>query len=134
MFARQTVLQNASGLFWATNNLTGAITSTLFLNSLGTLTNAYGMFAFTNITSVVSGFLNNGVKNTKLQQVGAIFYSCQNITGASPSFWDGSFYTAIVSNRNGYYGALYNCTKLSNYSTAQAVSNNWTNNQDYVAY
>lgn len=134
MFARQTVLQNASGLFWATNNLTGAITSTLFLNSLGTLTNVYGMFAFTNITSVVSGFLNNGVKNTKLQQVGAIFYNCSNITGASPSFWDGSFYTAIVSNQNGYYGALYNCTKLSNYSTAQAVSNNWTNNQNYVGY
>ena len=42
--------------------------------------------------------------------------------------------TGTTTNQNGYYGALYNCTKLSNYSTAQAVSSNWTNNQNYIGY
>lgn len=134
MFARQTALTDASRVFWGLSNLTGAITSTLFLNSLGTLTNAYGIFAFTKINSVASGFLNNGVKNTKIQQVGGIFYNCTNLTGTSPAFWDGSLYTALISNQDGYYGALYNCTKLSNYTTAQAVSENWVAKQSYISW
>ena len=132
MFAKQTALQDVSHIFHDIYNLTGAITQTLLINSLGTLTNAQGMFSHTNMTSVVAGFLHGEMKNTKLLYVQGIFYNCDNLTGASPEFWDSNVFTKLESSSNGYYGALFNCTKLSNYNVAQNVSSNWTMNLGWL--
>lgn len=37
------------------------------------------MFAFTNISSVSSGFLHGELKNTKLKYIGAMFYASEII-------------------------------------------------------
>lgn len=92
------------------------------------------MFAFTNITSVTSNFLHGEGKNAKLQYVGGLFYNCTNITGACPPFYDGSIFTKLITDSKGYYGCLYGCTGLSNYSTAQAISNNYVANQGWASY
>ena len=134
MFAKQTALQNASHVFRDIPNLTGAITQTLLMNSLGTLINVQGMFAYTNMTSVVAGFLHGEMKNTKLMYVQGIFYNCSNLTGGSPEFWDSTIFTKLETSSSGYYGALYNCTKLGNYNTAQNISPNWTANIGWTRY
>lgn len=133
LFAKQTALQYANEAFYGIDNLTGAITNTFMINCINTLVNAYGMFAFTNISSVSSGFLHGELKNTKLKYIGALFYRCSNISGTVPFFWDGNTFSAIVSDTTGYFGALYNCSKLSNYAAANAVSTNWTKNLDIYA-
>lgn len=134
MFAKQVALQNASGLFYGTPRLTGSITQTFLFNSLGTLTDVQRMFTFTNMTSVSSTFLYSGAKNTKLKYVGAIFYDCRNLTGDSPAFWNPNYFSNIEISNAGYYGALYNCTKLGNYSTANSNSTNWTVNTGLTQY
>ena len=127
-FLHQTKVTSAYELFMGTK-VTGAVPSTLFVNSLNTLTDARKMFALTNITSVGATFLNNGGANKKLAQIYGLFYNCSNIVGTSPEFWNGNKFTAIAGNQNGFWGALYNCTKLSNYAAAQGVSKDWTAQQ-----
>ena len=87
------------------------------------------MFAFTNMTSVTAEFLNGGGLNSRLNYIRGIFYSCSNLSGTSPEFWNGSKFSAIQGTEQGYWGALYPCSKLSNYNAAKAVSANWTNSQ-----
>lgn len=125
MLSKQVKITNASYLFYSTYNLTGAVTASLAFNTLGNLLYAEKMFAFTNITSIAAGFLHGESKNTKLRRVSNIFYGCSNLTGTSPEFWNGDTFSAIQYDTNGYYGALYNCTRLTNYSTAQTNSANW---------
>ena len=134
LFARQTALKKCDDLFYGIRNLTGSITQTFLMNSLGSLISVYRMFAFTNITSVTSNFLHGEGKNAKLQYVGGLFYNCTNITGACPPFYDGSIFTNLITDSKGYYGCLYGCTGLSNYSTAQAISNNYVANQGWTSY
>ena len=134
LFARQTALKKCDDLFYGIRNLTGSITQTFLMNSLGSLISVYRMFAFTNITSVTSNFLHGEGKNAKLQYVGGLFYNCTNITGACPPFYDGSIFTNLITDSKGYYGCLYGCTGLSNYSTAQAISNNYVANQGWTSF
>lgn len=133
LFARQVALQYANEAFYGIDRLTGDITNTFMVNCINTLISAYAMFAFTNIASVSSGFLHGELKNTKLRYVGALFYRCSNISGTAPYFWDGNVFSAIISDTQGYFGALYNNTKLSNYAAANAVSTNWTKSLDIYA-
>ena len=84
------------------------------------------MFAFCNISSVVTTFLNGGTNNSKLKYVGGLFYNNSNITGGSPEFWKGDMFSNIKMDEKGYYGTIYNCTKLSNYNEAKTSSENWT--------
>jgi hypothetical protein len=91
------------------------------------------MFCETNITNVTSGFLYNGVTNKKLKHIEAIFYNCRNISGTSPYFWDPNYFNAIELSQSGYYGALYNCTGLTNYSIAQTNNGNWVAQQQIYA-
>lgn len=128
MFAKQVKLVDASGCFYGTRNLTGSITSTFMLNCITTLQNVYGLFAFTQINNVEEGFLHGTLKNSKLTTVGALFYNVPALTGNAPQFWNGNVFTAIAGSEQGYFGCIYNCTKLSNYAEANAVSTNWTKN------
>lgn len=129
MFNNQSKVVNVSGLFEGTHNLTGSIPAGLLRNSIQTLENARLMFHHCNITNIAPGFLNYGTINTKLKYIRGIFYNCNNLAGTSPSFWDGTKFTAIESSETGYWGALYSCTKLTNYAEAQSVSENWVNSQ-----
>ena len=129
MFDKQTKISNANELFMGTRNLTGPISGVFMRNTLASLQYAPKMFSHTNMTSVDPNFLNGGGVNTRLLQIYGIFYTCSNLSGTSPAFWDGTKFTAIQGTQSGYWGALYGCTKLSNYSTAQGVSANWTNSQ-----
>lgn len=134
MFAKQSELEDCNGMFYSIRKLTGSITSTLFNNSLGTLKNAQNLFAYTNMTSIESGFLYGDRKNTKLQYVGNIFYKCKNMTGNSPEFWNADKFSNIEISQKGYNGALYECTKLTNYNTANSISTNWTMNTYLLDY
>ena len=127
-FIKQTKVTTVYELFMGTP-ITGAVSSLLFTNCIGNLTNAQKMFAYTNITSISNTFLNNGGVNKKLQQIYGLFYSCENLGGTAPEFWNGAKFTAIQGTQNGYWGALTSCTKLTNYAAAQAVSANWTSTQ-----
>jgi hypothetical protein len=129
MFANQAKVTNINSLFDGTRNLTGSIPAVLLRNSIGTILYAQRAFAFTNMTNVDQGFLNYGTPNNKLLQIYGIFYSCSNLAGTSPAFWDGTRFTALESTQYGYWGALHPCTKLSNYEEAKAVSGNWVNSQ-----
>lgn len=134
MFAKQTVLEDCSGLFYSCRNLTGAINATLFTNSLGTLKNAKNLFAYTKINNVSNTFLYGDRKNNKLQYVGNIFYNCTELTGSSPEFWNPDKFSKIESTESGYYGALYKCNKLSNYNAANSKSTNWTVETKLIDY
>ena len=57
-----------------------------------------------------------------------MFYDCSNLSGGSPEFWNPSVFAKLETNSNGYYGALYNCAKLSNYTNAENISSNWVMN------
>ena len=126
MFAKQVAIRNASGLFRSNDSLTGAINQSFLQNSLGSLEDVSEMFAFCNISSIVATFLNGGTKNSKLKYVGGLFYDNSNITGGSPEFWKGDMFSNIKMDEKGYYGTIYNCTKLSNYNEAKTSSENWT--------
>ena len=132
MFNNQSKVTNVNYLFMGTRNLTGSIPAGLLRNSLQSITDARTMFAFTNMTNIAPGFLNYGSINTTLLYIRGIFYSCSNLAGTAPSFWDGSKFTAIQSSEQGYWGALHPCTKLSNHAEAAAVSANWTNSPTYI--
>ena len=129
MFNNQSKVQNINSLFEGLSNLTGSIPAVLLRNSISTLTNAQRVFAFTKVSNVAQGFLNHGVANTTLKYIYGIFYNCSSLTGTSPEFWKGSRFTAIDGTETGYWGALYNCTKLTNYAEAKGVSENWTSQQ-----
>jgi hypothetical protein len=129
MFDKQAKVVNADSLFEGIRQLTGPISPLLLRNSITTLTHARRMFAFTNMTSVTAEFLNGGGLNSRLNYIRGIFYSCSNLAGTSPEFWNGSKFSAIQGTEQGYWGALYPCSKLSNYNAAKAVSANWTNSQ-----
>lgn len=128
LFARQTALVTVQSCFYGTSAITGAITSTFMLNCMNTLEQAYGLFAYCSLTSIDSGFLHGELKNSKLKTVGAMFYNTSTLIGTCPQFWNGSIFTAIQGDKTGYYGCLYQCTKVSNYAEANAVSGNWTMN------
>ena len=123
-FDKQTKLVSANSAFLRCSRLTGGVTQ-LFRNSISTLQDARCLFAYTNITSVGNTFLNNGGTNRSLLYIMSIFQGCGNLSGTSPEFWNGNKFTVLGTNKEGYWGALAGCTKLSNYSTAQAVSANW---------
>jgi hypothetical protein len=125
MFNGQNALTSAAALFQFTSNLTGQVGQNMFINSLGTLQNANAMFCSCNITEIQPGFLNRGSTNKVLRNVGCIFHNNSNATGSSPAFWDGSLFTNIQQTTDGFYYALGNATRLSNYATAQAVNGNW---------
>ena len=129
MFNNQSKVTTVNSLFMGTRQLTGSIPAGLLRNSIQTINDARYMFAFTNMTNVAQGFLNYGSINTTLTYVRGIFYSCSNLAGTSPSFWDGTKFTTLQSSEEGYWGALCSCTKLTNYAEAAAVSGNWTNSQ-----
>jgi hypothetical protein len=129
MFNSQSKVTNINSLFEGISALTGPIAAVLLRNSISTLTHAHRAFAFTNMTEVAQGFLNHGMPNNKLLQIYGIFYRCGNLGGTSPAFWDGTRFTALESTQYGYWGALYPCTKLTNYEEAKAVSGNWVNSQ-----
>lgn len=128
MFQRQVALVNATGLFYGTRALTGPVTSTFMANCISTLEEAYQLFGYCNMTQVDSGFLHGELKNSKLKTVGAMFYDNTNLTGSSPEFWNGNIFTAIQGSEIGYFGCLYNATKLSNYNAAKNISQNWVKN------
>lgn len=128
LFAKQVALQSAKNCFYGVRQLTGSITATFMINCMNTLQQAYGLFAFCNITNIDAGFLHGELKNSKLKTVGAMFYSNTNLAGNCPQFWDGSIFTAIQGDEAGYYGCLYQCTKVANYAAANAVSANWSKN------
>lgn len=128
LFAKQVALTTAKNCFYGVRQLTGNVTATFMINCMNTLQQAYGLFAFCNITNVDTGFLHGEMKNSKLKTVGAMFYSNSNLTGTAPQFWEGSIFTAIQGDEAGYYGCLYLCTKVSNYAAANAVSSNWSKN------
>jgi hypothetical protein len=87
------------------------------------------MFAFTNMTSVGATFLNGGGQNKKLSMIYGIFYRCSNLEGTSPEFWNGAKFTALQGDQNGFWGALHQCTKVTNYNAAKAVSEDWIKQQ-----
>ena len=124
MFDKQTKLESVDWVFGRVTKLTGGITQ-LFKNSISTLTSAKCTFAYTNITSVGNTFLNNGGMNKKLKYVYSIFQGCTNLQGTAPEFWNGNKFTALDPGTNGYWGALANCTQLTNYETARNISENW---------
>ena len=129
MFDKQNKVTTVYEMFMGTP-VTGSISPMLFRNCISTLTDARKMFARTSITGVTNGFLNNGAVNTKLKYIYGIFYNCTGITGTSPTFWDGSKFSAIEGSTQGFWGALAGCTKLTNYAEAQSVSSNWINDQE----
>ena len=129
MFDKQSKVTTVYELFMGTP-IIGSISPMMFRNCMSTLTDARKLFARTAITGISNGFLNNGIINTKLKYIYGIFYNCTNLTGTSPTFWDGSKFTSIEGTTQGYEGALYNCTKLTNYAEAQAVSSNWVSAED----
>lgn len=126
MFDKQSALENCSYVFYNIPKLTGNITQALLRNSLGTLRYAGKMFAFCNITNVVEAFLHGDSTNKKLEEIGAIFYRNGNLTGNCPEFWNADHFSAIKLTEAGYHGALYTCTRVSNYATANNNSTNWT--------
>jgi hypothetical protein len=123
-FDKQTKLTTIDGAFLRVSKLTGGI-SQLFRNSLGTLQSARCLFAETNINNVGANFLNNGGVNKKLRYVQSIFQGCSNLSGTSPEFWNPSKFTVISSSQAGFWGALYKCTNLSNYTTASNINAQW---------
>ena len=130
MFDKQTKVNSIHSMFMGTTNLTGPISALLFRNAVTTLTDARRAFAYTKMSSVEQGFLNNGVANVKLKYVQGIFYNCSSLTGASPKFWDGSRFVVLDGTDAGIGGALYNCKQLSNYAEAQAKSEKWVYAQE----
>ena len=125
LFDKMTKLASANSAFLRVYNLTGGITQ-LFKNSISSLTDARCLFAYTKITSVGNTFLNNGGVNNKLVNIMSIFQGCSSLQGTSPEFWNGNKFKALGTNKDGYWGALADCTNLSNYTTASNVSSNWT--------
>ena len=118
-FSKQTKVTTVYELFMGTK-ITGAVSPLLFANCVNSITNAAKMFAYTQVTSLSANFLNGGGKNTKLKNIYGIFFNCSNLEGTAPEFWNGAKFTAMGGgDSNGYLGALYNCTKLTNYVTAQ---------------
>ena len=127
-FDKQAKVTTVYELFMGTP-VTGAISPLLFGNSINTITDARKMFAFTNMTSIGATFLNGGGQNKKLRMVYGIFYRCSNLEGTSPEFWNGAKFTALQGDQNGFWGALHQCTKLTNYNAASAVSEDWVKQQ-----
>jgi hypothetical protein len=125
MFDKQSKVTTVNGIFFGTP-VTGAVT-TLFSNAVNTITDARLMFARSGITSVGNTFLCNGGINKKLRHIKAIFGYCANLEGTCPEFWNGAKFTALAGDEEGYWGALHQCTKLTNYNTANKESANWTN-------
>lgn len=126
LFARQVQLVTAERAFYGIDHLTGTINATFMANCIATLESVYALFAFTNITQVVATFLHGSAKNTKLKYVGALFYECTNLTGNLPAFYDGNIFSKIEGSQNGYFGAIYSCTGLSNYNSINALDANYT--------
>ena len=124
LFDKMTKLTSANSAFLRVYNLTGGVTL-LFKNSISTLTDARCLFAHTKITSIGNTFLNNGGVNNKLVNIMSIFQGCSSLEGTSPEFWNGNKFKALGTNKEGYWGALAGCTKLSNYATAESISSNW---------
>ena len=121
MFSKQTKVTTTSELF-AHTPVTGAVSPLLFSNCINSLTDASKMFWGSKVTSIGTTFLNNGGKNTKLKRIFSIFQGCSNLEGTAPEFWNGAKFTAMGGgDQNGYAGALAGCTKLTNYSAAQAA-------------
>ena len=127
MFENQNKVTSAFALFKGTA-VSGSVTNIL-ANSVNSLIDASQMFAHTAITNVSANFLNGGGVNKKLEKIYGIFYNCTSLEGTSPEFWNGAKFTALKGNQDGYWGALYRCTKLSNYQVAESISTNWVQEQ-----
>lgn len=133
-FDMQSSLATIKEMFYNCDGLGGAITSNWFVNSLTTLTDAYGAFAKTAITEIGSTFLrlNNSSPNTKLTSVSRMFYNCSRITSTSalPQCNSTAQFTRInYSNPDiGYLSYAYGCTNASNYSSFDEP---WIREQSY---
>ena len=131
-FDMQSSLNTIREMFYNCDGLGGAITNSWFINSLSTLTTAYGAFAKTNITEVGSTFLrpNSSSPNTKLTSVSRMFYNCSRITSALPQCNSTAQFTRIdYSNPDsGYLSYACGCSNASNYSS---FTEPWIRNQVY---
>ena len=131
-FDGQYFLTNIKEIFHYCEGLGDAIPNRWFINSISSITNAYGAFAYTKITSVGPTFLraNAGATNVKLTTAGRMFYSCPTITSALPEMNNVALFSKInYSNADqGYLGYAYNCPNASN---IENFTEPWKRNMNY---
>lgn len=133
-FSGQYFLENIQEMFYRCSGLGGAITNAWFYNSISSLTNAIGAFAYTNINDVGSTFLrvDNSSANVKLTSASKMFYGCSSITSNLPVMYNTSMFTKInYANPDlGYRSYAYGCTRASNYNQFSSRPA-WTDSQSY---
>ena len=126
-------LTNIRGMFIYCIGLGGAVSNQWFINSISTITEAREVFLRTNINSVADDFLRTSTtsKNTKLTNVGKMFYACSHITSNLPPMNNINAFSRIdYSNVDvGYGGYCYGCTSAANYSS---FADPW--NRYYIGY
>ena len=131
-FNGQYMLITIREIFKASTKLGGTVPHSWFQNCLGTITDAYGAFALTKITTVEPTFMraDSSTANTKLSKVSRMFYGCSYITSTLPVCNNSSAFTAInyASPSEGYEGYCYGATNAANYSS---FTGGWTNYQNY---
>ena len=93
---------------------------------------AYGAFAYTQITDIGTTFLraSEDTANTTLKYASRMFYNCSALTGALPAMNRASAFSRIdYSNPDrGYNGYAYGATNASNYTD---FSGGWIQNMNY---
>lgn len=131
-FDMQSSLNTIKEMFYNCDGLGGAITNKWFINSLSTLTTAYGAFAKTKITEIGSTFLrpSDSSPNTKLISVSRMFFGCSSIRSPLPQCNSTAQFTRIdYSNPDtGYLSYAYGCTNASNYNSFDEP---WVRSQSY---
>ena len=118
-FNNQYRLTTIREMFYRCSGLSGAVTSAWFSNSLSSLTNCYGAFAYTNITSVDNLFLraSSETANAKITTVSRMFYGCSSLEHLPPCNSTAAFSRIDYSDpENGFVGFAYGCTNADNYS------------------
>ena len=119
-FNGQYFLTTIREMFRRCYELGGAVTNSWFSNSLSSITNCYGAFAYTKITNVDNLFLRASSEsaNTKITNVGKMFFGCTEVQHLPPCNSTAAFSRINYSDvENCIVGFAYNCTSADNYNT-----------------
>ncbi len=107
-------------MFHRCDGLGGAVTSSWFNNSLSSLSNCYGAFAYTNIEDVDNLFLRTSSEsaNTKVINVGKMFFNCAKVQKLPPCNSTAAFSRINYSDTEScIVGFAYGCINASNYNS-----------------
>lgn len=119
-FNGQYFLTTIREMFRRCYELGGAVTNSWFSNSLSSINNCYGAFAYTKITNVDNLFLRASSEsaNTKITNVGKMFFGCTEVQHLPPCNSTAAFSRINYSDvENCIVGFAYNCTRADNYNT-----------------